>query len=161
MKVPVESLKTDEFRAQHRVLDTQLAEIEAELETACATGASWRDAGHVLRRLLVLLEVDVAAHMDQEEHQVYGPLREYAGVLSPTLAVCYGEHHDLRVFTSELHTELLRAYSGHEPVPEQLFAHVGRLIALVRQHMAREDGALFLAAEQEIPHDQLATNRRG
>ena len=157
MKKTAEELKTDEFRAQHLILNTELADIEAELHAARARSSSWREAGRAFRRLLVLLEVDVAAQMDDEERQLYAPMREHAGVLSPTLATCYGEHHDLRVMTSELHAELLRAYSGHEPIPDQLFAHVDRMIALIRQHMAREDGALFASAEQEIPRTEPIT----
>ena len=155
MDARVETLKTDEFRVQHRVLANELREIEAALGLARAAAPSWRGAGAVFRRLLVLLEVDVAAQADKEEHAIYMPLRGAAGVLSPTLAACYREHHEIRTGTADLHRALLAAYSGHDPVPGALFDRSEALVALVREHMAREDEVLFFAAEHELPRATL------
>ena len=155
MNTRVETLQTDEFRAQHRLLANELREIEAALGLARASAPSWRGAGAVFRRLLVLLEVDVAAQADKEEHAIYMPLRGAAGVLSPTLAACYREHHDIRTGTSDLHRALLAAYSGHDPVPGALFDRAEALVALVRKHIAREDDALFRAAEETLPRAAL------
>lgn len=155
MSARIECLKTDEYRAQHRAIAQELHEIHEELTRARAESYSWRAAAPSFRRLLVLLEVDIAHQTDEEEHTLYGRIRECAGVLSPTLAACYREHRDIRVLTEELHHQLLTAFAAAEPVPGALYDRAEEIIDLVRIHMSREDEVLFLAAEQELPKRDL------
>lgn len=151
----VETLGTDMFREHHRTIARELDEIEVELERVVADKSPWRTAAPSFRRLLVLFEVDVESLVDEEERLLYAPMRKEGGCLSPTLAACYREHHDIRVEAEALHRELLVAFSGHEPDPAALFERCARLINLLRVHMAREDEVLFLAAEQELPRQEL------
>lgn len=156
MKPRIETLETDEFRARHGVIAQELHEISDELNRARAESFTWRAAAPSFRRLLVLLEVDIARQTDEEEHVLYGRIRECAGVMSPTLSACYREHRDIRVATEELHHQLLSYFAADQAVPGALYDRASEIIDLVRIHMSREDEVLFLAAEQELPKSELA-----
>jgi hemerythrin-like domain-containing protein len=151
----VELLGTDLFREHHRIIRQELSEIEAELEHVQSTQGTWREAVPTLRRLLILLEADVERHAEEEEHLLYGPLGHHLGGLTPTLSECYREHRDLRLEVEGLRHELMMAFSGRPPTDDALFTRSNRLIGLLRGHMAREDEVLFLAAEQELTHEDL------
>lgn len=149
----VELLGTDMYRDQHRIIAGQLDEIEKELEAVRGRGGRLPDAVGALRRLLVLLEVDVEHHAAEEEHAIYGPLERVAGV-TPTLAACYREHGELRLGIERLRADLRRALGGG--LADRVLEDCDALIQLVRIHMAREDEILFPAAEQNLDRSVLA-----
>src|SRR5688500_8991307 len=115
MSGQIEVLGTDLFRDQHHAIAEKLHKIEDELTRLRTSNPSWRAAAPAFRQLLTLLEGELAAQMDHEEHALYTRLREVSGVLSPTLAACYREHGRIRLGTEKLYNQLVRTYAGQLP----------------------------------------------
>ena len=155
MSARIEELGTDMFRSEHRVIRSELDEIEREFDRVIDREASWRQAVPSFRRLLVLLETDVEHHADEEEHALFAALERLPGGTTPTLAMCYREHQAIRLESEALRHDLACAFSGRPPPDRDLFARSAHLIELLRAHMAREDEVLFAAAEQQLPRGML------
>lgn len=152
MTTRTELLATDMFRGYHRVFVDKLTKIESELAGVVAQGGGWREGLPGFRHLLVLLETDVEHFINEEERLILERLRARVG-MTPVLHDCYREHGEIRLETERFHRTLVAAACGHPS--ESLFEYAASLIDLLRVHMAREDEVLFLAAEQELTHQEL------
>ena len=71
-----------------------------------------------------------------------------------------GEHQQARNYTRRLREAAERLDAGDEQAQVEVIRNARGYVALLRQHIAKEDNVLFPMAEQVIPaseHDEVAT----
>lgn len=127
---------TDALRGEHAVIYRLLSHVES----ACDEGD--------LRRTQILageLEAALEAHARLEDELLFSSLD---GVLPPQgpLVVMRAEHEEIE--------GLLASFPGFENAVEACRS-VQRLVAVARDHFAKEEQVLFPMAEQMLPAAQL------
>ncbi len=124
------STTIDLLGTQHQEVLEQLAVVEAALSNG-------QPAENELRRFAEYLDHDVVAHFDLEEQALFPVLGRYLSPEQGPLAVMNAEHADFR----QLH-QALNGAVGARDLPQQRHC-AERIIGLLREHIAKEDGVLF------------------
>jgi hemerythrin-like domain-containing protein len=72
------------------------------------------------------------------------------------IGVMLAEHEQSRAYTRAMHAAAQRMAAGDAAARREVIANARGYTALLRQHIAKEDGILFLVADQVIPPVQQA-----
>lgn len=131
------------------LLGTQHQEV---LERLAAMEAALADGEHVesdLRSFGEYLDHEVVTHFNLEEQALFPVLGRYLSPEQGPLAVMNAEHADFR----QLHQGLGSAIAAGDLAQQRDCAE--RIIDLLRQHIAKEDGVLFpMAYRMLTPEEQ-------
>lgn len=127
---------TDAFLGEHGVFYPQLAELErAESGSAGAT-----------RHQAQLLAAGLASHARIEEELLFVRLDEHLDPEAGPLAVMRLEHEEV---------EALLARLQEVGSPEEARSLAARLVAVAREHFAKEEQILFPMAEHLLGEEEL------
>jgi regulator of cell morphogenesis and NO signaling len=127
---------TDAFLGEHGVLYPQLDELER---------AALHAAGD-LREQAVLLAAGLVSHAELEEQLLFGHMENLIGADGGPLAVMRIEHQEVESLLAEL----------QESGPgEDACDLAARLVALARDHFAKEEQILFPMAEEMMGEQRL------
>ncbi|CAB1127684.1 Hemerythrin domain-containing protein [Candidatus Hydrogenisulfobacillus filiaventi] len=119
---------------EHVAVEGRLRMLEDAMEEPADGDLAWRDAE--LRSGVDYLARNLLPHLDREETEVFPEaVREPA--LSPLVAELQTHHEDLR----RLLADAERAVDQEGPAAAM--APLGKLVELLREHIASEETALF------------------
>lgn len=141
--------------SEHRVIERVIASLEAQADRL--------DAGRQVRPGFFLDAADFIKgfadgchHRKEEgvlfERMVAAGLPREAGPVGVMLA----EHEQGRAFTRGMRAAAERLDAGDTAAARQVVANARGYVALLRQHIQKEDGILFPMADQVIPANQHA-----
>ena len=141
---------------EHRVIERMLDAVERAAELLVR--------GTVVRPGVFLEAADFFAgyadgcHHRKEEGVLFGAMRD-AGMAPGEGAIetMLSDHEDGRRFTRNIRAAARRLETGDANAAAELAAHVRGYVALLRDHIAREDEMLFPMADDLIPVDRHRT----
>ncbi len=138
---------------EHRVIERVLSSVEA--------GARRLEAGQAMRAGFFIEAAEFikgfadGCHHNKEEGVLF-PAMESAGVAREggPIGVMLAEHEEGRKFTRAMRAAAERLAGGDEAARFDVVKNASGYVALLRQHIAKEDGVLFPMADRVIQGGQ-------
>ncbi len=147
-------LPTEILSSEHRVIEQVLDCLEKIVEASQTTGRLDTESAEQAIDFLRMF-ADQCHHGKEELHLF--PAMEAKGFQregGPTGVMLY-EHEQGRACVRGMASALAAARSGDPAAPAAFVAHATRYVALLRQHIEKEDHCLFPMANQAFgPEDQ-------
>jgi hemerythrin-like domain-containing protein len=144
---------TDVLTEEHRVIERLLNTLEA--------GANQLEGGQVVRAEFFLSATDFirgfadGCHHQKEEGILFARMKENGvPVEGGPLGVMLAEHEAGRKYTRELRTAAQELQAGDEGAKQRVIQSARSYIALLHQHIYKEDNILFPMANRVIPAEQ-------
>lgn len=140
---------TEILREEHRVIERVLAALE--------TAANRLESGESVSPTIFLQAAEFirgfaeGCHHKKEEGALF-PAMQAAGIPSEggPIGVMLAEHDEGRRLTSAMRIAAEQLQAGDEGATAEIVRGAMRYVALLRQHIAKEDGVLFPMADQVI-----------
>jgi hemerythrin-like domain-containing protein len=146
---------TDILMEEHRIIERVLSALENQVQRM-KTGSPVRtdfflDAAAFIRKF-----VD-GCHHRKEEESLFTAIVE-GGLSNQTgpIAIILAEHEQGRVFTRALEKAARAVAGGQSAARDDMILNAQAFVALMRQHIRRENDFLFPLAARMIPPDQQA-----
>jgi hemerythrin-like domain-containing protein len=140
---------TELLMSEHRVIEQVLTCLE---KIAANARLTHRLDGDAARQALDFFQNFAdRCHHDKEEQYLF-PLLEAKGFPrqgGPT-GVMFHEHEEGRRHIRALNAALVLAETGHAPALQQFIEHADAYVALMREHIAKEDHCLFPMANRSL-----------
>jgi hemerythrin-like domain-containing protein len=135
---------------EHRVIERVIASLEAAT-SSLAQGKTVRP-GFYLDAADFIKGFADGCHHRKEEGVLFTAMAA-AGMPTQTgpIAVMLAEHEQGRAYTRGMRQAAERLQAGDEPARADVIRNARGYAALLRQHIAKEDGVLFPMADQVIP----------
>jgi len=147
---------TDLLQAEHRVIETVLDALE-EGARRLSTGRSV-SAEFFLDAVEFIRGFADAWHHRKEEGVLFKALvRHGFPERQGPVGVMLLEHEQGRRLTEALHAAALRLQAGDTAASAEIAKNALAYAALLGQHIRKEDGVLYIMAEQATPSDEQAT----
>jgi hemerythrin-like domain-containing protein len=143
---------------EHRVIEQVLNCLEKMVQKAAAKQElDWIDAGKALDFFKVF--ADQCHHRKEEDH-LFRRLeaRGFSRAFGPT-GVMLHEHEEGRQYVRGMSAAITQAAAQPQEALEQFVQYAQAYIALLRQHIYKEDHCLFPMADQVLAGDELEMER--
>jgi hemerythrin-like domain-containing protein len=143
---------TDILRNEHRVIDQMLQCLEKIADRCCQL--KWLDHLTASQALDFFRTFADRCHHEKEEQHLF-PLLEARGFsrLQGPTGVMHHEHEEGRRHLCAMAGALSRAADGDPDAVQQFVAHARAYVALLREHIRKEDNCLFPLAEQALSQE--------
>ncbi len=144
-----EGLPTDELRQEHRQIERVLT-VMGRLVGRAERGQGFEAAA--LRKCVDFLRLFADACHHTNEEQILLPLLDKRGIRAdhPAVAGILREHVEGRKQVSTMRSSLTAAARGDEGARRRFCEAARHYLALLRQHINREDHVLFPLADQAL-----------
>ena len=146
---------TEVLSREHRVIETKLDALEAEIRAAESGGPFRRDFFD--EALDFFRHFADGCHHAKEENLLFPLLRERGMPQNGgPIGVMLAEHDEGRAYLKAVRDHLDAAAGGSRAAQEEVFRNSSGYIQLLRNHIYKEDNVLFRMAQMILQPDDVA-----
>ena len=115
-----------------------------------------------LKVLVAFFQTDFWVHFTKEEEAIFPEIEKFMPRDSGPLGVMLAEHEDLRSINSKLQDALQSFFSGSDDAGsvELMKEYGSRFTGILRAHIDKENGILFVMAERHLSPTQKENTSR-